>query len=89
MKKTPLFAIIGCIFGLPMSYYFQPDIIQSKLTLSQYIGKLPDVLGDSSGNYVMPVVMSCVIFALVFGVAGYLVDQARDKNDATKPPQHV
>jgi hypothetical protein len=31
MKKKVLFSIIGGIIGIPLSYFFQPEIVKSKV----------------------------------------------------------
>jgi hypothetical protein len=76
MNKTVLFAIIGAVLGVPLSYYFQPAIIQSKLTLGQYLSNLPQILGDKSADFVTPVLLSCVICTLVLGIVGYFMDRS-------------
>lgn len=75
-NKGRLFALIGLVLGVPLSYYFQPDVIKSKLSLTQYLGHLPEILRDSSGDYVFPVILSCVLTALAGGIVGYFMDQA-------------
>lgn len=93
MNKTAILALIGALLGIPLSYYFQPDIIQSKLTLSEYLSNLPDVLRDDSGNYMVPVILSVILSALVLGIVGYFMDHVGKKQiegakpTASKPPE--
>ena len=84
MKKAILFAIAGFIIGIPISYWFQPKIIRAKLSLTDYIKTIPDffsgqdssnAFGDFSGN----LILSCVIFAVLFGVIGYLLDKKDER----------
>ncbi len=78
MKKVT-FAIIGAILGLPLSYYFQSNMVQSKVGgIGGYLENFGDVVSNSDllGN----VVLSVVVFALVGGVIGYFVDENESKN---------
>ncbi len=79
MSKTTSFAILGIILGIPISYYFQPPIIQNKLTLFQYLGRLPAVLSEGNGDFVGPILLSCVLCAIVLGIVGYFMDQSSNR----------
>lgn len=87
MKKTPIFAIIGALLGIPLSYYFQPDIIQAKLTLSSYLSHLPELLADDSADFVTPVILSVFLCAFVMGIVGYFMDQASKKKVESGAPE--
>jgi len=80
MKKT-LFTIIGAILGLPLSYYFQPEIVRVKIGgISGYIKHFDKILeaDDLIGN----VVIGVVVFAVVGFVIGYFMDKnASPKTD--------
>lgn len=75
-NKARQLALIGLVLGVPMSYYFQPGLVRAKLSLTQYIGKLPELLGAEGGQFISPIVMSCLLFAIAGGVIGYFMDQA-------------
>ena len=78
MKKT-IFAIIGAILGIPLSYYFQSQIVQSKVGgIGGYLKNFGDIVKD--GNLLGNVILSVVIFALVGGVIGYFIDKNASKS---------
>lgn len=72
MKKV-IFAIIGAIFGLPLSYYFQPEMVRQKMSLLDYITKINEVFDqkDLVGN----VVFGVIVFAVLGFTIGYFVDK--------------
>lgn len=72
-KIIPL-SIIGAIIGLPLSYYFQPDMIRAKIGgISGYFKHFNQILEaeDLIGN----VIISMVVFALIGGIIGYFMDK--------------
>lgn len=78
MRKVP-FAILGAIIGVPLSYYFQPEMVRAKVGgMGGYLKNLGDIVNnkDLVGN----IILSVVIFALVGGVIGYFVDENESKN---------
>jgi len=78
MNKTT-FTIIGAIAGLPLSYFFQPEMVKAKVGgLAGYIKHFGDILDepDLYGN----VVAGVVVFALVGLLIGYFID----KNEAAR-----
>ena len=78
MSKKTLFAIIGAVLGIPLSYYFQSELVRAKVGgLGGYLEQFGDIVNDSSllGN----VVLSVVIFAIVGGVIGHFVDKSEAK----------
>ncbi len=75
MNKV-IFAIIGGILGIPLSYYFQPEIIKSKVGgIGGYIEHFGDIVNDS--NLLSNVILSVVIFSIVGGVIGYFIDKSK------------
>ena len=77
MKKL-LFAILGGILGIPLSYYFQPEIVRAKTgSIGGYLENFGDILENS--DLVGNVLLSVVIFAIIGGVIGYLIDIAQAK----------
>ncbi len=75
MRKTPILAFIGALLGIPLSYYFQPEIVRAKLSLSEYLTHLPEIVTDESGAYIAPVILTVLISAMVLGVVGMFMDQ--------------
>lgn len=82
MKKPLPFAFIGLLLGIPLSYYFQPGIIQMKFTLPEYLTQLPAVFEEGNPDYIVPVVLSCVIAALVCSAFGAFIDKAGSQKQA-------
>ena len=78
MKKV-IFAIIGAILGIPLSYYFQSSMVQAKVGgIGGYLQHFGDIV--KNGNLMGNVVLSVVIFAIVGGLIGYFID----KNESQK-----
>ncbi len=78
MKKV-IFAIIGAILGVPLSYYFQSSMVQAKVGgIGGYLKNFGEILNNGSllGN----VILSVIIFALVGGLIGYFIDKNESKN---------
>jgi phosphate/sulfate permease len=75
MKKAAIFAIIGAILGMPLSYYFQNELIRSKVSIGGYIAHFSDVMEET--ELLTNVVLSVVIFAIVGGVIGYFIDRKK------------
>ena len=76
MKKV-LFAIIGAILGIPLSYYFQPEAVRAKVGFSGYLEHFNEILdkGELLGN---------VIFAvLIFAALGFVIGYFMDKNETS------
>ena len=71
-------AVIGAILGIPLSYYFQPEIVKSKLGgVGGYLKNFDKIVDNSDllGN----VILSIVVFAFVGGVIGYFMDKNETK----------
>ena len=78
MKKKVLFAIIGAILGIPLSYYFQSEMVKSKMGgIGGYLKNFDKIVDNS--NLLGNVVLSVVIFAIIGGVIGYFIDENEAK----------
>lgn len=78
MNKKVLFAIIGAILGIPLSYYFQSEMVRAKVGgIGGYLQNFGDIVSD--GNLLGNVILSVVIFAIVGGIIGYLIDKSEAK----------
>ncbi|HCS19065.1 MAG TPA: hypothetical protein DIW47_00625 [Bacteroidetes bacterium] len=79
MKKVT-FAIIGALLGIPLSYYFQSDLVQVKVGGS--IGGYMKHIGDIAehGNIMGNILLSMAIFAVVGLVIGYFMDAGGKKS---------
>jgi phosphate/sulfate permease len=76
MKAT--FAIFGAILGIPLSYYFQSEMVKSKMGgIGGYIQHFDQIANNS--NLLGNVILSVVIFAFVGGVIGYFIDENEAK----------
>jgi len=81
-KLVPLFAFIGLLLGLPVSYYFQDPFIREKVSIEDYIKLLPEILTDRSTgtNFTTPIISSCVVCAVLLGIVGYFIALSRKKS---------
>jgi ABC-type antimicrobial peptide transport system permease subunit len=72
--RTIIFAILGAILGVPLSYFFQPEIVKSKVGgIGGYIQHLDQIVQNES--FLTNVIVSVVIFAIVGGIFGYFMDK--------------
>lgn len=79
LSKKGIFAIIGVILGIPLSYFFQSEAVRNWLGgIGGYIVNFSDIIDDS--NLLLSVVLSVIIFGLIGGIIGYFMD----KNEAKK-----
>lgn len=83
MRKI-IFAILGAILGVPISFYFQPEMVQIKVGggVGGYIEHFDDIIKDS--NLLGTVILCMVILAIVGALIGYLIDD----NEAKKSKQN-
>jgi len=73
MKKVT-FAIVGAILGIPLSYYFQSEMVRSKVGgIGGYFKHFDEIMKD--GNLVGNVILSILIFAIIGGLIGYFIDK--------------
>ena len=73
------FADCGGLLGFPLSYYFQPDIVKYSVNgIGGYLRHFDKIFNNM--DLFLNVLISAVIFAIIGGLIGYLVD----KNKSTK-----
>lgn len=73
------FAVGGAIAGVPLSFYFQSEMVKSKVGgIGGYLKHFDEIINDS--NLLSNVILSVVIFAIVGGIIGYFIDQSEAKN---------
>lgn len=78
MNKKVLFAIIGAVLGIPLSYYFQSELVKTKMGgVGGYLRHFDEITHNS--NLLGNVFLSMVIFAIAGGVIGYFLDQNEAK----------
>ena len=70
--------ILGLIAGVPLSYYFQNEAVRQKFTLGGYLKRIVDVVKDDQCRN--PVIIACVVCAVVFGVIGALIGKSGKKS---------
>ncbi|KAF0148030.1 MAG: hypothetical protein FD143_2973 [Ignavibacteria bacterium] len=87
MKKVT-FAIIGAILGIPLSYYFQSEMVRSKVGgIGGYFKHFGDIVKD--GNLLGNVILSVLIFAIIGGLIGYFIDKNEVKNQSDSSHQQT
>jgi hypothetical protein len=89
MKRSTLCSLAGVLISYPVSYYFQSEVVQHKLTLGQYISHFSEVIQNKELQ--TPVIVSLAICSLLGGIVGRVLDKQdaggkRDKTDGTPPP---
>ena len=82
-KKETNYRTIGLALGLllsyPISYFFQPEALRMKLTMSGYISHIGDVLRTSE---LRSAVLVCLVLCPLIGSGiGYAIDKNARKVD--------
>jgi phage shock protein PspC (stress-responsive transcriptional regulator) len=78
-KKTRIYPIIGAILGIPLSYFFQPRIVQTLSGMSQYLGRLDKIIDNE--KLLSNVLFSIVTFTLIGYIIGYFVGKIETKKE--------
>ena len=69
-----IFAVVGAILGIPMSYYFQSDMIQRKFVdIQRYMKHFDKVI--ESDDLTQNVLISVVVYAIAGGLIGLIIDE--------------
>ena len=71
-------AIIGAILGIPLSYYFQPELVRSKVgSLGGYLNHFGEIVDNSdlNGN----ILLSVLFFGFMGGLIGYFIDKNENR----------
>lgn len=70
-----ILTIIGALLGIPLSYFFQSELVRSKFGgVGSYLQKLGDVTSNS--DLVGNVIISVVIFAALGLLIGFFIDRS-------------
>ena len=80
IQYTAIFALLGGILGIPLSYYFQPQFVfmgrKMLVKPDGTLGYLEDFGHISEDSKLLTnVFLSVFIFAIVGGIIGYLIDK--------------
>jgi formate hydrogenlyase subunit 3/multisubunit Na+/H+ antiporter MnhD subunit len=73
MKFARLGGLVGLAISYPVSYFFQPEAVQHKLTLGQYLSKFADVL--QADELRSPIITSLLICTLGCTALGMVLDK--------------
>ncbi|SFT50693.1 Phage shock protein PspC (stress-responsive transcriptional regulator) [Algoriphagus locisalis] len=89
--KILTYSLIGALFGIPMSYYFQSELVQNwggGAGIFGYLTALPEIMEeyhDFVGNawsLAGNIVLSILVFALLGGAIGYFLEKNRSSNQS-------
>lgn len=88
-NRKVTFGILGAVLGVPLSYYFQSDIIKNyrgsgMFSYLRNFTKIVDEYDRFVGNgwdIVFNLFLSVIIFAILGVVAGYSLDKKISKNE--------
>ena len=79
-SKSIIFSIIGALLGVPLSYYFQPEMVRAKMgNAFNYIKHLDEIA--KSQDLLPNVIISVIVCALIGGFIGYLVDKNKSNKN--------
>lgn len=87
-KKVVIFGLLGALLGIPLSYYFQSDIIRNYGGSSGMFGYLKnftktveryDQFVGNGWDIVFNLFLSMVLFAILGGVTGYYLNKKQNK----------
>ncbi len=62
--------VAGLIVGVPASYFLQSGMLRAKLSLGAYITHLPELLSNSGGDLLPPLLLSCAVLGGLGWVVG-------------------
>lgn len=79
LKKKISLSIFGAILGLPLSYYFQSEVVRNIVGgFGGYIKHFFDIIIKNS-DFSINIIPSVVIFAVIGGIVGYFIDASKAK----------
>lgn len=83
INKKGIFAIIGAILGIPLSYYFQSEMLKGWIGgIGNYLQNFDQIVDNS--DFIGNVIVSVVVFAFVGGIIGYFIDENEAKKEQLK-----
>lgn len=79
LNKKITFSILGAILGIPLSYYFQSEVVKNIVGgFGGYIQHFFDIIIKNS-DFSINIIPSIVIFAVIGGIVGYFMDASKAK----------
>lgn len=87
--KTVTFSLTGALLGIPLSYYFQPEIIKNwkgGTGIFGYLTGLPGILEEynqyvgNSWSLVGNLVLSILLFTFLGGIIGYILEKKTNQS---------
>ncbi len=91
--KMVTFGLLGALLGIPLSYYFQSDIIQNyggNSGMFSYLRNFISMVDEydrfvgNGWDIVFNVFLSIIVFALVGAAIGYFMDKNENTNNQPK-----
>jgi phage shock protein PspC (stress-responsive transcriptional regulator) len=88
MNRMKTFGLLGAVLGVPLSYYFQSDMVKNynggngMVSYMRNFFKIAEEYNKFLGNgwdIVFNLFLSVIIFAIIGVVAGYLLDKRENK----------
>lgn len=80
IMKRRMFAIIGAILGIPLSYYFQSEMLKGWIGgIGNYLQHFGQIVANS--DFIGNVIVSVIVFASVGGIIGYFIDENETKKE--------
>lgn len=88
-NRKVMLGLLGAVLGVPLSYYFQSDIIKnySGNGMFSYLRNFTKIVDDydrfvgNGWDIVSTLFLSVIIFAVLGVVAGYFLDKKTSKNE--------
>ena len=72
-SATILLGVVGALIGIPLSYYFQSEIVQAKVGgMGGYMKHFDQIVKD--GDLLLNVFFGVLVFAIVGAIIGYILD---------------
>ena len=89
--KILTYSLIGALVGIPMSYYFQPELVQNwggGTGVFGYLTGLPEIMEEyhhyvgNAWSLAGNIFLSILVFALLGGALAYFLEKNRSTNQS-------